>query len=200
MATIETVARAFAWHVMFACGRRSLMSNRSDVKILVVALVLTLTAPVASAHRNVLLVPEGFDSWTPSKQSDYLSLFHHCEPIRLFVTNLSKNADRIGLRREAILATAERVLRGSGLLGGYQYHANLVIHALVISNSVAIWMEYRKPVRHTTNGAEFWATTWADGGLYSHEGEIDSILRHVRNSISTFVFAYTRVNAKSCDL
>ena len=157
-------------------------------RVTAIAAILALSVPPASSVAD----------W--SEDFRRFQLWSNCEPMSLVVEELSENADRIGLRQESIIATAERGLRSVRLYDPSADRSYLYVVVTVGKVAYSIRVAYNKLVRDTYSDLSFFAQTWDRGAVGLHGDDPERIRLQVRDFVTAFVIAHGSVNAEFCDL
>lgn len=127
-------------------------------------------------------------------------LWSNCEPMSLVVEELGEDADRIGLRRESIVATAERGLRSVRHYDPSADRSYLYVVATVGKTIFNVRVAYSKLVQDTYTQLTYHADTWDRSVFGLHGDDPERIRLQVRNLVTTFALAFGSVNAEFCDL
>lgn len=127
-------------------------------------------------------------------------LFVDCRPMRLVVENLSPDASKIGLTKEAIRAAAESRLRSARLYHSIRSAPYLYINVNVVGRGFSIRLDFRKDVYDPLSGNTGFAITWNTGGAGTHGGSgANYILSAISRHMDKFLVEFLRVNEKACE-
>ena len=148
----------------------------------------------------VMVAATGQEADSPRKR---FALFNNCEPVRLFIPDLSDDAADIGLTRERLVLAAESRLRGARLYTEDRDQPYLSVIVNVFRTAVSIALEYRKRVLDPASGEVSPAITWEvrTTGVVGR-GSVDMIVSgvsgHLDMYLDMFLTEYLRVNEAAC--
>ncbi len=156
---------------------------------------------------NTLCAAEVVDRVEIEKYLEKFKLWNYCEPVALFVEDLSDNAEKIGLTEERIKTAVESRLRGARiyeepevLFPVYLYvNVDVLGRAFVIKLSLNfnIFREvYSKDAERESYFGR--AETWSNISFGGHGGHAAFILQALAEATDGFVNEYLRVNAEAC--
>ena len=139
-------------------------------------------------------------SASASEVSDYdrFRLWSGCNPMHLWVGDISDDGIAAGLTKEAIEVAVRSRLRAARI---YKENAGhwLSVSVNVSGNSFSITTGFNKSVLDIMTNLQFGAPTWSLMGTGSYKsGGITFILHHVSQQIDMFIDEYLRVNEDAC--
>ena len=144
------------------------------------------------------------DSTAQSEISiEEFELYTKCLGVRPVIEDLPKDAEKISLDRDDVIAAVESRLRSSGLYqsGLYQLvdwklavNPVLYVNVSVIGPAFFVKLELRKHLQDPFFGGSGFAMTWNASTLGTHGGGGDYILSTVRNLTDKFINEWYKVN------
>lgn len=153
--------------------------------ILTLALAAAMAVPAASASEETDL--------------DRFMLWFGCQPVRLSVEHLDKEAADIGLTQEAITVAVRSRLRAARLYDETDFPFTfLYVSVDVARQAFVINVFYNKWLQDQVSGEGGIATTWRSGTIGMHGNDSGYILSHLSRHIDHFIDEYLRVNSDSC--
>ena len=146
-------------------------------------------------HRVIILSLLFFLVPASGQTMEKFRLYNKCNKIALVVEDLSEDAKKIKLTREAIINSAESRLRSARIYDkdAYEY---LYVNVNVVGYGFSIGAEFKKAVR--SYGELGTAATWRTGITGTHGNSKDYILSSIPELLDEFIVGYLRVNEKDC--
>ncbi len=129
---------------------------------------------------------------------DRFQLWNDCRPMYLVVETLDRDADDIGLTREAIGTAARSRLRAARLYDGDAVAPYLYVNVNVSRSTFGLSVEYNKWMSDPASGESGAASTWDRGAIGTHGGDAGYILSSVSQIMDIFIDEYLRVNEDAC--
>ncbi len=129
---------------------------------------------------------------------DRFELWNDCQPISLYVTPLSQDADDIGLTEESLETAVRSRLRAARLYDPDSWTPYLFVGVSVIGRAYGLDLALYKRVNDPISGATGDAATWAASWTGTHGGNGSFILSNVSEGMDRFLDEYLRVNAEAC--
>lgn len=128
-------------------------------------------------------------------------LFNACNPVRLAVADLSPDAKKINLTKEAIINSVESRLRSGRILSDKSIYLLYTVVS-VTEDAFAIQLKFYKRVRdyHFPDELPYGpAITWSTGSFGIHDKTANYILSALSVHVDKFLVEYFRVNEKACN-
>lgn len=125
------------------------------------------------------------------------SLWNKCEPLDL-TARMTGDAAKIGLTKEAVLATVRSRLRAARL---YSDRASAMLLVRITVGDPAfhvVDISYHKLMTDLASGETNRAKTWDTGTAGTHGRDSSVILSVVSQHMDRFIDEYLRVNASAC--
>ena len=126
-------------------------------------------------------------------------LFCDCSPVGLSISNLSSDAKKLGLTREAVQANLESRLRSARLYTSDGLESYVFVSVNVVGNAFSIELQFKKLVYDRFSGNTFFAVTWETGSTGTHGGRADYILSSISQAMDRFLLNFLRVNEDACE-
>ena len=165
--------------------RTTLLTGRYNILRALAAIALAVSVATAASAEEV-------------SYFDRFELWNDCQPITLYVTPLSQDADDIGLT-EGVLETAVRSrLRAARLYDPDSWTPYLLVRVNVVGIAFGLDLAFYKLVNDPISGAAGEAATWTVTWTGTHGSDGDYILSAVSKGMDRFLDEYLRVNTESC--
>ena len=132
------------------------------------------------------------------RTGDRFRLWNNCAPLDLVVENLSDDAAKVGLTREAVELAVRSRLRAARLYSEQRSTSYLYVRISVLGFSHSVVIAYNKRVRDYASGESRTAITWSRGFIGTHGSSSSFILSGVSEHMDRFIDEYLRVNASAC--
>lgn len=129
---------------------------------------------------------------------DYFDLFVNCEPVYVVIEDLSADAHRIGLTKQAVVAAVESRLRAARIYTDKRNTPYLHVVVNVLGTGHSIEIELHKWLfDNTISMRSGTATTWQKSALGAHT-DASFILAGVSQLMDLFIADYLRINEIAC--
>ena len=131
---------------------------------------------------------------------DWFKLFLNCEPVDTVVEELSDDAKRTGLTKEAIIAAAESRLRAARIYNNKKNSTPyLHITVTVVGDAFSIEVALNKYLfDDETSMLHGVAKTWTKTLIGTHTNDATFILSGLSRLLDLFIADYLRVNEIAC--
>ena len=129
---------------------------------------------------------------------DRFQLWSKCEPFGLVVEDLSDDAAKIGLTKEAVLTAVRSRLRAARLYSEQPSRNSLYVNIGVIGPAFDVDIAYNKWVKDDISDEYARIATWSISSIGTYSRDSSFILSAVSRGMDRFIDEYLRVNASAC--
>lgn len=148
----------------------------------------------------MILMPIPFTYGQEISDYDRFQLFNNCEPVRLFIEELSLEETNIRLLKQDIETTVRSRLRAARLYNSdsSDYGAFISVQVNVLTIAFSFTIQLYKPMLDLRSGQYSPAIAWQDGGFGTTGNDPTFVMSAVSQYTDKFIDEYLRVNEVAC--
>ena len=117
----------------------------------------------------------------------------------IVIEEMSPDAKKIGLTKEAIQAAVESRLRSARLYKSGPLKPHIYVSVNVLRKAFSISLEFKKPLYDRFSDETLDAPTWQKGVVGTHGGSKGYILSTISEYMDRFLVEFLRVNEDACE-